>query len=220
MVSALLDVPEIAVDGTLSGCLSTSAVRTGSARPLNRWGLFATSAGGMRYHSDTVTESGHLLASSNRLRSQSAMHNLNARLLVIGSLSSRRRRGSTGKHDNTLTDILVTMEWRSSAVQVAITLSTQNTAFFTIFLAAPRPRISEADVPLPTKTCLDHCLERWRTSCCCCCCCCCCCGCWTLERVRIRRLLERLTSVNCWLSVSASAWWSTDCRKALWICSQ
>ena len=33
-----------------------------------------------------------------RLRSQSAMHNLNARLLVIGSLSSRRRPESTKIH--------------------------------------------------------------------------------------------------------------------------
>jgi len=76
--------------------------------------LSAATDGGMRYHSDTVTEAGHFLASSSRSRSDSGMHSLKARRSVIGPRSSGRRRGSALKHDSTFTDRFDTKERTSS----------------------------------------------------------------------------------------------------------
>ena len=120
-----------------------------------------SSDAGLKYHCEIVTESGHLSASSSRSRSESAIHNLNARRSEIGTVSFGRRRGSALKHDSTLTDKLATNLRRSSTSHEGSMLSIQNAAFLVIFFAAANPPPLCAALPNRTRL-----LARRRSSFC------------------------------------------------------
>ena len=76
------------------------------------------------------------------------MHKQKAFRSVISPSSFRLRRGLTSKQDITEIDMLETNERMSSAVYDVPTLSTQNTAYFRICLAAATLALDVVDLPI------------------------------------------------------------------------
>ena len=128
------------------------------ARAATRWR--PSSDGGLWNHSEITTESGHLLGSSRRSRSLSAMQSRKALRSRMGtpSVSLRRRRGSAVKHDSTLTDRLDANDRTLSTSHSGSTLSIQKTVFLTIFLAAVKTCPVAAHFPI------NQCLVRTLTT--------------------------------------------------------